>query len=60
MATKENVHAWGENFHVTIVVQVEIGMRDCLRNNDVYHYGSVEASAWINKIAVPTELNFSE
>ena len=32
--------AWSrENCYVTIIMRVEIGMRDCLRNNDIYYDG---------------------
>ena len=43
-----NVHAWKKKkkkiCRVAIIKRVEIGMHDCLRNNDIY-YGGLKAKS---------------
>ena len=54
----------GKNCHVAIIkkidMRVEIGMRDCLRNNDIY-YGGVKInnteSKFSNFVSIDTQVH---
>ena len=64
-----NAHAWGKT-HVTIIkkilVRVEVCMRNCLRNNNIYYYREVPLYQWrrkrhyIVRQFIPLPLNLSD